>query len=85
MFSRHRTPLATVATVIAEAYPDRALLRRHPEPVEKGLEDVRRLCDAVGLELAGSSSLQLQALMERVDHAGDALLALLVRSRASVP
>ena len=27
----------SVATVIAEHYPDRALLRRHPPPQDKGL------------------------------------------------
>ena len=73
----------TVARVIAEAYPRQALLRRHPEPLDKSLADLKRLCEAVGLPLTGTSSVELQRLMERVDASTHPLLPLLLRQQCA--
>lgn len=71
----------TVAQVVSEAFPERALLRRHPEPVEKGLQDIEKLCAATGLALNGTSSVELQRLLERVAERGDDVLAMVIRQQ----
>lgn len=71
----------TVAQVVSEAHPDRALLRRHPQPIEKGLQDVEKLCAATGLALNGTSSAELQRLLENVAARGDGVLAMVVRQQ----
>jgi exoribonuclease R len=74
----------TVAAIIAAAYPQQALLRRHPQPLEKSLADLKRVCEATGLALTGTSSVELQRLMERVDaSAQNPLLALLLRQQCA--
>jgi exoribonuclease R len=74
----------TVAAIIAAAYPQQALLRRHPQPLEKSLADLKRVCEATGLALTGTSSVELQRLMERVDaSAQHPLLALLLRQQCA--
>jgi exoribonuclease R len=74
----------TVAAIIATAYPQQALLRRHPQPLEKSLADLKRVCEATGLALTGTSSVELQRLMESVDASGQhPLLALLLRQQCA--
>ena len=74
----------TVAAIIATAYPQQALLRRHPQPLEKSLADLKRVCEATGLALTGTSSKEVQRLMERVDaSAQHPLLALLLRQQCA--
>ena len=73
----------TIAKVIAGAYPDRALLRRHPEPLEKGLQDLERLCAATGLRLEGRSSLHVQGLLESLPACHDAMVKSLLQQQAA--
>lgn len=74
----------TVAAIIADAYPQQALLRRHPQPLEKSLADLKRACEATGLALAGTTSAELQRLMEHVDaEALHPLLAIFLRQQCA--
>ena len=79
-YTLHPTSLNPLQ-IISEAYPDRALLRRHPEPLEKGLQEVEKLCAATGLALNGTTSLELQRLLERVAERGNDVLAMVVRQQ----
>lgn len=54
------------AEVICRAYPDGALLRRHPEPNMRKLRDFMAFCQKHGLELNTSSSGQLHWSLEQI-------------------
>lgn len=45
-----------VAHKIYRAYPERALLRRHPPPQTKMLNDLEEFCDQMGLSMDFTSS-----------------------------
>ena len=49
-----------IAHHIYEAYPETALLRRHPKPHEKQLEDVIEICRSFGINFNGTSSKTIQ-------------------------
>lgn len=44
----------SVAALIADAFPGRALLRRHPPPNQRKLEEVSRLSNGLVRDCAGS-------------------------------
>ncbi|KAI8982610.1 hypothetical protein BDB01DRAFT_793390 [Pilobolus umbonatus] len=72
----------SVAEEILKAYPSEALLRRHPEPIERRLEEFVLMTDHLGLEFDGRSSASLQKSFESVDNEDvkNVLLILAVRS-----
>ena len=49
-----------IAHHIYEAYPETALLRRHPKPHEKQVEDVIEICRSFGINFNGTSSKTIQ-------------------------
>lgn len=55
----------TAAEVICRAYPDIALLRRHPEPNMRKLRELMAFCEKHGLELNTSSSGQFHRSLEK--------------------
>ncbi|XP_071480286.1 DIS3-like exonuclease 2 [Diadema antillarum] len=50
---------------IYKAEPQRALLRRHPPPKDKMMDDMATLCEGLGLDIDGSSAGKLQASLSR--------------------
>uniref|UniRef100_A0A1J3D6C6 DIS3-like exonuclease 2 n=1 Tax=Noccaea caerulescens TaxID=107243 RepID=A0A1J3D6C6_NOCCA len=56
----------TAAEVISRAYPDSALLRRHPEPNMRKLKEFEGFCSKHGMELDVSSSGQFQESLEKL-------------------
>ncbi|XP_008219749.1 PREDICTED: DIS3-like exonuclease 2 isoform X1 [Prunus mume] len=56
----------TAAEVISRAFPDSALLRRHPEPNLRKLREFEAFCSKHGLELDTSSSGQFQLSLEKI-------------------
>ncbi|CAJ1971848.1 unnamed protein product [Sphenostylis stenocarpa] len=54
------------AEVISRAYPDAALLRRHPEPNVRKLRELMAFCQKHGLELNTSSSGQFHWSLEQI-------------------
>ncbi|XP_004290840.1 PREDICTED: DIS3-like exonuclease 2 [Fragaria vesca subsp. vesca] len=56
----------TAAEVISRAFPDSALLRRHPEPNMRKLKELEAFCSKHGLELDTSSSGRFHQSLERI-------------------
>lgn len=56
----------TAAEVISRAYPDSALLRRHPEPNLRKLKEFEGFCSKHGMELDGSSSGRFHESLEKI-------------------
>jgi DIS3-like exonuclease 2 len=56
----------TAAEVICRAYPDVALLRRHPEPNLRKLEEFTAFCQKHGLNLDTSSSGHIHRSLEKI-------------------
>ncbi|XP_061341904.1 DIS3-like exonuclease 2 [Gastrolobium bilobum] len=56
----------TAAEVICRAYPDGALLRRHPEPNMRKLREFMAFCQKHGLELDTSSSGQFHWSLDQI-------------------
>ena len=56
----------TVARFISEAYPDRALLRCHPEPNERKLKDLETFAKEQGIHVDASSSRSLHRSLQRL-------------------
>ncbi|XP_030536129.1 DIS3-like exonuclease 2 isoform X2 [Rhodamnia argentea] len=56
----------TAAEVIARAFPDTALLRRHPEPNMRKLREFEVFCSKHGLPLDTSSSGQFRKSLEQI-------------------
>ncbi|KAK8580264.1 hypothetical protein V6N12_070545 [Hibiscus sabdariffa] len=56
----------TAAEVISRAFPDSALLRRHPEPNMRKLKEFEAFCRKHGLALDSSSSSQLHQSLEKL-------------------
>jgi hypothetical protein len=68
-----------VAKFIADAFPQRAVLRRHPPPDARKLDGLRKFCEQHGLELdlssAGALHASLQVVRDAALAAGDKGLA----------
>lgn len=77
----------TVAEVISRAYPDSALLRRHPEPNLRKLGEFEEFCNKHGLELNTSSSGQLHHSLQQIREKlkNDPVLFDILISHASKP
>lgn len=77
----------TAAEVISRAYPESALLRRHPEPNMRKLREFEAFCFKHGLELDASSSSQfhqsLQIIREKLKD--DSVLFDILNSYATKP
>lgn len=58
----------TVAEVISRAYPECALLRRHPEPNGRKLKEFEAFCRKHGLELDTSSSIQFSLSLGKISE-----------------
>ncbi|KAG0589125.1 hypothetical protein KC19_2G292800 [Ceratodon purpureus] len=62
----------TVAKVISNAFPDSALLRRHPEPNMRKLKEFEEFCGKNEFDLdtstSGSLRLSLEKMQDRVSH-----------------
>ncbi|XP_048332455.2 DIS3-like exonuclease 2 isoform X2 [Ziziphus jujuba] len=56
----------TAAEVISRAFPDSALLRRHPEPNMRKLREFEAFCKKHGFQLDTSSSGQIHQSLERI-------------------
>ncbi|KAJ3695816.1 hypothetical protein LUZ60_001193 [Juncus effusus] len=56
----------SVAEVISSAYPDCALLRRHPEPNLRRLKEFEGFCAKYGFDLDASSSGQLHLSLSKI-------------------
>ncbi|KAM4069916.1 hypothetical protein ACB094_12G126100 [Castanea mollissima] len=56
----------TAAEIISRAFPDSALLRRHPEPNTRKLREFEAFCCKHGLELDTSSSGQFNQSLEQI-------------------
>ncbi|KAJ7959107.1 DIS3-like exonuclease 2 [Quillaja saponaria] len=77
----------TAAEVICRAFPDSALLRRHPEPNMRKLIEFEAFCLKHGLELDTSSSGQFHQSLERIREKlkGDSVLFDILISYATRP
>ncbi|CAN6583898.1 unnamed protein product [Malus baccata var. baccata] len=77
----------TVAEVISRAFPESALLRRHPEPNMRKLREFEAFCSKHGLELDTSSSGQFQQSLLRIreELKDDSVLFNIVMSYATKP
>ncbi|XP_028757504.1 DIS3-like exonuclease 2 isoform X2 [Neltuma alba] len=77
----------TAAEVICRAYPDAALLRRHPEPNLRKLRELEAFCNKHGLELDTSSSGRLHWSLEKIREKlkGDPTLCDILISYATRP
>ncbi|XP_027330539.1 DIS3-like exonuclease 2 isoform X2 [Abrus precatorius] len=77
----------TAAEVICRAYPDGALLRRHPEPNMRKLREFIAFCQKHGLELDTSSSGQFHWSLEQIREKlkGDPVLYDILISYATRP
>ena len=53
-----------VAALLADAFPDIALLRRHPPPLERKMAELGALSEKLGLELDVSGAAALQASLQ---------------------
>ncbi|OIW02421.1 hypothetical protein TanjilG_05014 [Lupinus angustifolius] len=75
----------TAAEIIFRAYPDCALLRRHPEPNMRKLRDFMAFCQKHGLTLKISSSGQIHCSLEQIREKlkGDPVLYDIVISYAT--
>ncbi|KAL2317774.1 hypothetical protein Fmac_031650 [Flemingia macrophylla] len=75
------------AEVICRAYPDGALLRRHPEPNMRKLREFMAFCEKHGLELNTSSSGQFHLSLEQIREKlkGDPVLYNMLISFATRP
>ncbi|KHN33875.1 DIS3-like exonuclease 2 [Glycine soja] len=75
------------AEVICRAYPDGALLRRHPEPNMRKLREFMAFCQKHGLELNTSSSGELHWSLEQIREKlkGDPVLYNILISYATRP
>lgn len=56
----------SVAKVISKAFPDCALLRRHPEPNLRKLQELQNICEKSGFNLDISSSGALHVSLEKI-------------------
>lgn len=56
----------TAAEIISRAFPDSALLRRHPEPNMRKLRELEAFCQKHGLEINTSSSGQFYRSLEKL-------------------
>lgn len=52
-----------VARKIYRAFPEKAVLRRHPEPQDKQLSDLEQLCEGMGLSIDTTSSKTIQVCL----------------------
>ena len=77
----------TAAEVISRAFPDNALLRRHPEPNLRKLREFEAFCSKHGLELDTSSSGQFNHSLEQIREKlkNDSVLFDILLSYASRP
>lgn len=77
----------TAAEVIFRAYPDCALLRRHPDPNLRKLREFQAFCKKHGFELDTSSSGQLHRSLEKIRDAlkNDSVLFNILVSYATKP
>uniref|UniRef100_A0A5B7BIX7 DIS3-like exonuclease 2 n=1 Tax=Davidia involucrata TaxID=16924 RepID=A0A5B7BIX7_DAVIN len=77
----------TAAEVISRAYPDSALLRRHPEPNLRKLREFEAFCSKHGLELDTSTSGRLHHSLEwiREKLKNDSVLFNILMSYACKP
>lgn len=56
----------TAAEIISHAYPESALLRRHPEPNMRKLRELETFCAKHGLDLDASSSRSFRCSLEKI-------------------
>lgn len=56
----------TAAEIVSRAYPDNALLRRHPEPNMRKLRELEIFCSKHGLELDTTSSSSFHRSLEKI-------------------
>ncbi|CAN8270698.1 unnamed protein product [Cochlearia groenlandica] len=56
----------TAAEVISRAYPDAALLRKHPEPNTRKLKEFELFCSKHGMDLNASSSGKFHESLEKI-------------------
>lgn len=77
----------SVAGAISRAFPEAALLRRHPPPNERKLEELAKLCEAHGFDINLSSAGALHASLEeiRAATAHDGAIADVIRLSATKP
>ncbi|KAL1170962.1 hypothetical protein V6Z11_A05G248000 [Gossypium hirsutum] len=77
----------TAAEIISRAFPDSALLRRHPEPNMRKLKEFEAFCRKHGLALDTSSSGQFHQSLEKLREKlkGDSVLFDILISYASKP
>lgn len=77
----------TAAEVICRAYPDGALLRRHPEPNKRKLREFEAFCQKHGLELDTSSSGRFYMSLEQIKEKlkDDSVLCDVIISYATRP
>ncbi|CBI19050.3 unnamed protein product, partial [Vitis vinifera] len=83
LFDEH----GTAAEIISRAFPDNALLRRHPEPNLRKLREFEAFCSKHGLELDTSSSGQFNHSLEQIREKlkNDSVLFDILLSYASRP
>lgn len=77
----------TAAKVIAGAFPDCALLRRHPEPNPRKMKELEEFCNKNGLELDASSSGALHESLRKLceSHKGDSAFCSILMLYATKP
>ncbi|KAH7299125.1 hypothetical protein KP509_25G073900 [Ceratopteris richardii] len=77
----------TAAKVIAGAFPDCALLRRHPEPNTRKLKELEDFCSKNGLEISAVSSGALHESLHKLceDHREDPAMQSILMLYATKP
>lgn len=77
----------TAAKVIAGAFPDCALLRRHPEPNTRKMKELEEFCNKTGFELNATSSGALHESLQRLceSHKEDPAMCSILMLYATKP
>lgn len=77
----------TAAKVIATAFPDCALLRRHPEPNVRKMKELEEFCNKNGLELNATSSGALHESLKKLceSHKEDPAMCSILMLYATKP
>ena len=72
-----------VASRIHEAYPNCAMLRRHPPPPPANFEPLRKVVEALGFSLQSGSNGELAASLDKIEVPGNEMANKLIRIMAT--
>ena len=72
-----------VASRIHQAYPNCAMLRRHPPPPPANFEPLRKVVEALGFSLQSGSNGELAASLDKIEVPGNEMANKLIRIMAT--